>query len=398
MSNTLITPSIIAKEALVSFENEMCMGGLVHRDFKKEFVKIGSKVSVRKPVKFVASDGNTRVNQNVSESMTEITINKRKHVSWTFSMQDLTLTVAEYNKRYIQPAAAALANIVDSDLCALNTDFYMAVGTPGTAPALFATYAAGVQKANEQLWPRKDRHLVMNPRGHAALIDSFDANIFSSKITEAAIERGATGKIIDMTVWQDANIKTHTQGTMDLATPIVATQPTANSITMTDVAVGTQTVLIGDIFSMAGCYDVNPMSGDAYRHLKQFVCTKDMTQVAGAGTIEFEPAIITSGAYKTCSAVPTINGAILKFDGVSDASVVAAQDRNMIFHKNAMALVMVPLELPQGAAFKARETYKNLSIAVVKDFDIDEYEDIIRLDIMYGVKTLYRELGCLLVG
>jgi hypothetical protein len=397
MGNTLITPSVIAKEALISFENEMCMGGLVHRDFKKEFVKIGSKVSIRKPVKFVASDGNTRVNQNVSESTTDITINKRKHVSWTFSMQDLTLTVSEYNKRYIQPAAAALANIVDSDLCSLNTQFQMAVGNPGTAPALFATYAAGVQKANEQLWPRKDRHCVMNPRSHSALIDSFDANIFSTKITEDAILRGATGKVIDMTIWQDANIKTHTPGTIDWTTPVVATQPTANSITITDVAAAALTMLTGDIFTMAGAYDVNPMSGDAYRHLKQFVCTKDMVQVAGAGTIEFSPAVITSGAYKTCSAVPTIGGAIVKY-GTAEADCLLAQDRNMIFHKNAMALVMVPLELPSGAAFKARETYKNLSIAVVKDFDIDEYEDIIRLDIMYGVKMIYPEMGVILMG
>ncbi len=66
MANTLITPSVIAKEALMQLENNMVMGNLVHRDYKKEFVKIGSTVSIRKPVKFVASDGATRVNQDVS--------------------------------------------------------------------------------------------------------------------------------------------------------------------------------------------------------------------------------------------------------------------------------------------------------------------------------------------
>jgi len=391
MGNTLITPSIIAKEALISFENEMVFGGLVHRDYKKEFLKIGSKVSIRKPVRVLASDGASRVNQSVSESTTDITINKRKHVSWTFSMQDLTLTVSEYNKRYIQPACAALANIVDSDIASLHTGFYMHAGTPGTAPA-WASYLAAQQKANEQLWPKAGRSVVINPRAQAGLADALDTSIFSTKLTEDAIIRGAIGRTCDFTLYTDANIKTFTPGTMTATTPVVATQPTDKSITITG-GTTSGTILVGDIFTMAGCYDVNPMSGDAYRHLKQFTVTAATTLSGGAGTINFEPAIITSGAYKTCSAIPTVGGAVTKL-----ADAVTAQDRNMAFAKNAMALVMVPLELPEGASFMARETYKNLSIRVVKDYDIDEDEDIIRLDIMYGVKVLYPELGCLLIG
>jgi len=394
MANTLITPSIIAKEALLWFENNMVFGGLVHRDYKKEFVKIGSKVSIRKPVKFVASDGATRVNQNVSESTTDITINKRKHVSWTFSMQDLTLTVAEYNKRYIQPACAALANIVDSDLADLHSSFFMNVGTPGSAPSTFAVWLAAMQKADEQLWPRQNRSIVLNPRAKTSLLDSLDANIFSEKLTEDAIMRGACGKIVGMPIYEDANIKTFTPGTVVAGdTTIFATNPTTTTITVTGSG-GTHTWKVGDLFTIGGVYDINPMSRDAYRHLKQFVITEAVTESGGAATLTFYPAIITSGAYQTVSAAPEAGAAVVKPGTI----YTDAQDRNMCFHKNAMALVMVPLELPQGAAFKARETYKNLSIRVVKDYDIEEDEDIIRLDIMYGVKCIYPELSCLIFG
>ena len=394
MANTLITPSVIAKEALIAFENEMVFGGLVHRDYKKEFVKVGSKVSIRKPVKFVASDGATRVNQNVAESTTDITINKRKHVSWTFSMQDLTLTVEEYNKRYIQPACAALANIVDSDLSSLNLDFFMNVGTPGVAPATFATWLAAMQKAGEQLWPKQNRSIVLNPRAKTSLLDSLDANIFSEKLTEEAMIRGACGKIVGMPIYEDANIKTFTPGTVVAGdTTIYATNPTSTTITVTGGG-GTHTWKKGDMFTIAAVYDINPMSRDAYRHLKQFVITEAVTEVGGAATLTFYPPIITSGAYATVSAAPVAGAAIVK----PGTTYTDAQDRNMCFHKNCMALVMVPLELPQGASFKARETYKNLSIRVVKDYDIDEDEDIIRLDIMYGVRTIYPELGCIIFG
>ena len=59
MANALITPSIIAKEALMQLENNLVMGNLVHRDYKREFVKIGDTVSIRRPVKFDVTDGAT---------------------------------------------------------------------------------------------------------------------------------------------------------------------------------------------------------------------------------------------------------------------------------------------------------------------------------------------------
>src|SRR5574340_246402 len=99
MANTLITPSMIAKEALFQLRNNLVMGDRVYRDYKKEFVKVGDTVSIRKPVKFTAADGAVRVNQDVTESNTSITIDKQKHVSWVFSMKDLTLTIEEYSKQ-----------------------------------------------------------------------------------------------------------------------------------------------------------------------------------------------------------------------------------------------------------------------------------------------------------
>ena len=85
MANSLITPSIIAKEALVQLENNLVMSNNVHREYKKEFVKVGDTVSIRKPVKFYAADGATRVNQDVEEATTSITVDARKHVSWGFN-------------------------------------------------------------------------------------------------------------------------------------------------------------------------------------------------------------------------------------------------------------------------------------------------------------------------
>jgi hypothetical protein len=43
-------------------------------------------------------------------------------------------------------------------------------------------------------------------------------------------------------------------------------------------------------------------------------------------------------------------------------------------------------------------THNGLSIRVVKDYDVDADTEIIRLDILYGVKAIYPELACRLWG
>lgn len=389
MANTIVTPSIIAKEALMHLENEMVMGKLVHRDYKKEFVKVGNSVSVRKPVQFTVSDGTTRVNQDVTETTTSITIDKRKHVSWNFTTQDLTLSIEEYSERYIKPAMIALANKVDEDLCGLYVDVPAASGTAGTAPSTFAALAGVGQKMDEAA-ALQDRRLVLNPAGYWNLADGLKGTYVQS-LAKDIYRKGYLGEIASFSTYQDQNIKSHTKGTAT-GTPLSngATQTGASIVTDGWTASVTGILKKGDVITFAGVNAVNPISKASTGALKQFVVTADVdSDGTGNATISISPSITTSGAYQNASAAVADNSAI---------TVVGSHAANLAFCKSAFALVMCPLELPDGAAFKARESYKNMSIRVVKDYDIDADTDIIRLDILYGVKTLYPELACRLLG
>lgn len=51
MPNTFLTPDIIANEALMVLENNTVMAGLVHRDYSKEFNRVGDTITIRKPGK-----------------------------------------------------------------------------------------------------------------------------------------------------------------------------------------------------------------------------------------------------------------------------------------------------------------------------------------------------------
>lgn len=403
MANALITPSVIAKEALMQLENNLVFGSNVHREYKKEFAKVGDTVSIRKPVKFAVTDGATASVQDVTESTTPFVINKRKHVAWAFTTQDLTLTVDEYSTRYIQPAMIQLANQVDADLAALYKDVWNAVGTAGTTPSTFAGVAAAAKRLDKMAVPQDMRKLVLDPEAHWSLADGLKG-IYNQKRVEEFIGKGYLGNIADFDIFKDQNVSTHTKGTAT-GTPLVNggsqsyTAPTSAQLTANTYALITDgwtnsvtgIVKAGDVFTIAGVYSVNPISKQSTAELMQFTVTADANSGAATGpaTITVSPAIISAGPYQNVTAAPADNVAI---------TVVANHTANLAFHKNAFGLVTVPLELPDGVSFKAREQDKGISVRVIKDYDFTNDKDQIRIDILYGVKSIYPDLACRLLG
>lgn len=403
MANAIITPDIIAKEALMQLENNCVMGKLVHREYKKEFVKVGATVDVRKPVKFSVTDGATRTNQDVQEASTPFTVDKRKHVSWNFVTQDLTLSIEEYSERYIKPAMISLANQVDSDLLSLYKNVSQYVGTAGTTPSTFANLGAPAVRLDKGAVPSEERRMVLDPSAAFNVSDMLKS-LYNPEMVKGAIRGKSMGPIAGLETYMDQNVKTHTVGTWG-TTPLVAGASqsvtyanathtygsTSQSLNIDGLTTTTGTVKAGDRFTIAGVYAVNPVSKETLSNLQEFVAQTDVTaDGSGAATIVISPAIITSGAFQTVSAAPADNAAITRVS----SNYVA----NLAFHKNAFGLVTCPLELPDGAAWKARESHNGYSVRVVKDYDIDSDSDIIRLDILYGVKALYPELACVLMG
>lgn len=397
-SNTLITPTIIAKEALMMLLNNMVMGANVHRQYKNEFAKVGTSINIRKPNKFRATKAQARSNTNLAESNTSLTVATQAHVSWAFSSTELTMTVEDYSKRYIAPAAAALANQIDYDLTGLYVDVYNSVGTPGTTPGTFRALADAAQRLDEEAAPQDRRVGVFNPAAHWSLADGLKGT-FAQNVAKDIITRGFLGKIGNIDLYMDQNIRSHTTGLFtSSATPAINGNQGASTLVTSLSTNGwnsnSSTVKAGDVFTIAGVYAVNPMSGASTGVLRQFVCTANTTSSGGAmATLGISPGVLASTAYQTTSAQAG-TGALMTFVGTENT---ATYPQNLVFHPNAFALVTVPMELPAGV-WGARETYNGISIRVVKQYDIDADEEIIRLDILYGVKTLYPELAVRLWG
>lgn len=411
MPQTLLTPTIIAKEALMQLENSLVLGNSVHREYKKEFVKVGDTVTIRKPVKFYTADGATRVNQDVEEGSTQITINQRKHVSWGFNTQDLTLKIGDYSERYIKPAMITLANTMDAAGYNLYKKLWNHVGTPGTTPNTFARVSPAAQRQTEMAVPMSQRNLFLNPEAHYSIAGD-QVGLQQQSMVSTAYKEAQIGRIAGYSVMAAQNVRNHTTGTHTTgSTPLVngasqnvtydASRTTGTQSLITDGWANSTAVLKeGDVFTIAGVFAVNPVPGEGTTgktvmpYLQEFVVRADATSSgAGAATLTIAPAIITTGPYQTVSAAPADNAAI-----TVRGTEATAYPQNLAVHKNAFALVTCPLEMPDGVAFKARESHNGLSVRVVKDYDIDSDVDVIRLDVLYGWEAIYPELGCRLTG
>jgi len=403
MSNVLITPTIIAKEALMQLENNLVMGNLVHREYKKKFVKVGATVQIRKPVKFKAHSGadiTTGAINDVAESYIDFVINKQYNVSWLFSSSDLTLTVEKYSERYIKPAMIVLGNQIDAHLCGLYADVFNCAGAAGTTPATFSALGTAAQKMDEFAVPRDERRLVLNPAANWSMADALKG-LFDTSMIRQFVQKGKLTQIAGMDIYMDQNIAQHTHTTLG-GTIVTDTVSGVEHITTkgTDETCVIHTdgwtgdLVVGDVFTVAGVYSVNPVSKQTTGALQQFVVKTAFTGTTDS-PIVVSPAIVIAGdpagydGYQTVDAIPTVEAEIVP---------VASHAANLAFHKNAFGLVTVPMELPDGAAFKARESYNGLSVRVIKDYDILTDKETIRLDVLYGVKTIYPELAVRLLG
>jgi|SRR5450432_37317 hypothetical protein len=128
---------LVAVDALPVLVGNLVMGNLVNRDYEPILAHAGDTVNVPIPPIMVANniaEGGTVQTQNPNLGNAQIVLNT--HAEATFQIPDVTkvLAVPDLLKIYMEPAVAAIAQRIESDLLNLYAGFTAntPVGTPGT--------------------------------------------------------------------------------------------------------------------------------------------------------------------------------------------------------------------------------------------------------------------------
>ncbi|HRY07256.1 MAG TPA: P22 phage major capsid protein family protein [Hyphomicrobiaceae bacterium] len=413
MADTTLTADVIAKAALASMENEIGWLGEIYRAPEEEFskevngYKIGSTVNIRRPHDPRPRTGATMDLKNVIEGKVDFTVDKQIGHDFQFTSSDLALNITDLTKRVIKPAMINIVGEMARDVAEqMYQGFYNWVGTPGQTINSFSDFAKGPERLTEMSVPMADRIALLSPSDNWGMIGS-QTSLFNSGLVGDAYKEGQLGRVGGVNTFESQVVPTHTNGTWDATTPLTdgdaqnVTYDTAkNTWTQTLVTDGwdaSATITAGSVFTIAGVYMVNAVTKASTGILQQFVVTSAVTANATTTSdtnLTISPPIITSGPHQTV----TYSGS---FDGLAITPVGSASTgykQNMMFHKNAMALAVVPLAMPEGAVGGSRQSYKGFSCRVQPVYDGLNDVSAWRLDILYGRKLIDPRLGLRISG
>ena len=359
MGNTLLTPNIVANEALLVLMSNLTMAGLVHRDYADEFHQVGDTINVRKPAKFVAQNftGQTDV-QDITEGSVAVKMDRFRDVTVAVTSKQLSLDIKDFSKQVIEPALRAIAEAVDVDLIAVGIE--QALGSASVSGTPVLADIAGVGKVLDVAKaPRANRNLVLPPTilYKYNTLDNFAKQCY--KGDSEALKESEIGRVYTCDTYMSQNCPENQSATPGTATAYkVAGTAGATQFTVSDGSAASGTIKAGDQLIVDGYL---------------YTVTEDLTLSSGAGTLKVDQNI-----------PKTISTAV--------SATLIKKAHALGFHRNGLALVTRPLELPMGASKAAIASADGLSVRVVFDYDSATKTDKVSFDILYGIKALDRNL------
>jgi hypothetical protein len=293
MPNTILTPDIIAREALMVLRNNAVLSKLVHRDYADEFVAgVGDTITIRKPASFEAKEFNGSITvQDATETGVAVKMDKLLDVSFAVTSKEMTQDIADFSEQLLVPAMQAFADKIDKYIIGLEEEITNRVQFDGTQ-AMQDVVIDARKYLTDAAAPLTDRHFVYGSQIEADLLKT-DLFVSAERVGDegTALREASLGRKFGMDFYVDQNIAEKTTG-------------------------------------------------------------------EGESEVTYTPALA--------------------------------------FHKNAIALVTRPLELPLGASQSAIVNYDGFGLRVVYGYDQNSKTDTISIDMLCGVKLIDKNLAAVI--
>lgn len=372
-TNTLTTvvPQILA-QGLLALRGACVMPSLVNSNWGNEVSKKGSTIDVPIPSAIAAQDVTPSYvapdDAGVVPTEANIPLDQWKEAPFFLSDKERTEAINGVIPMQASEAIKALANTVNSYIFGLYPAIYGFEGTAGTTPfASDTTFATALRKRlNNQLAPTGgDRHCVLDPDAEANALNLRPFNDVNFGVDANDIREGKMARKFGFNWAMDQLVPTHTAGTASGAT----TDSTGYAIGLKTFALasaGTGTILVGDIFTIAG---------DA----QTYTVTSGDADVSGGGSVSFEPGLQV--AIEASAHALTLK---------------ASHVVNLAFHRDCFAFATRPLEDGDAAALgsiiqSAVDPISGLTLRL----EVTRQHKRVRwsFDILYGGLCIRPELG-----
>jgi hypothetical protein len=400
MANSILTIDMITRKALEILENNLVLTRNVNRQYDDSFAvegaKIGSTLRIRLPDRALVTDGAALQVQDDNEQFTTLTVSSQKHIGVNFTSAELTMQLDDFAERVLKPRISQLASSIDADVANSFKSIYQSVGTPGTTPSTSLVLLQAQQKLNEAAAVMSPRYATVNPAANAGLVEGMKGLFNPTDTISKQFKNGMMG--MGVLGFDEINmsqsIKQHTTGSWGTGITVTSTVSTQGSTTLGISFTGSsKTWNVGDVFTVAGVYAVNPQTRESTGSLQQFVVTQ-ATSGSSTATLTVSPAMYTADqALATIDAFPQASAVVTML-----GSAASTYAQNLVYHKDAITFATADLLLPQGVDMAARAVHNGISMRVVRQYDINNDRMPCRIDVLYGYSVIRPQMGVRLWG
>jgi len=400
MSNSILTIDMITRKSLEILENNLVLTRNVNRQYDDSFAvegaKIGSTLRIRLPDRALVTDGAALQVQDDNEQYTTLTVASQKHIGVNFTSAELTMQLDDFAERVLKPRISQLASSIDADVANAYKNIYQSVGSPGTTPATSLVLLQAQQKLNEAAAVMSPRYATVNPAANAGLVEGMKGLFNPTDTVSKQFKNGmmGTGVLGFEEINMSQSIKQHTTGDWGTSITVTSAVTTQGSTSLGISFTGSsKTWNVGDVFTVASVYSVNPQTRESTGSLQQFVVTSAVTGSSTA-TLTVSPEMYTStNALATIDSFPAASAVVTML-----GSANSQYAQNLVYHKDAITFATADLLLPQGVDMASRQVHNGISLRVVRQYDINNDRLPCRIDVLYGYSAIRPQMGVRMWG
>lgn len=409
MATAAITAQWVINDIAREYRNRTILIDSADRSYDSQFkvkgAKVGAQVQARLPFRPRGGSGAKLYKNPVVDQTTPLTITDQYNGGVELSSYTLSLEKSEIRRTVINPVVNHIVQYLEyQGFARLSKKIPNSIGTLGTSPTANITYSQGVAKLLDMMGSADDLTAILSSDQSAVLADAQKGNANPGFGRKDALRKGMfLGPMaLGVETWKASpNIYRHTSGSFSASTPLVnvagGVAEGASSV-VTD-GFNADTVLNeGDIFTFANVFEINSANFAATSRLRQFALT---AAASGATpTLQFTPPIYASGPQQNVNALPADNAAITVWaaNPAGGTLTATASAQGLIFAPGTVVLCMADAEeVDAPVCVFARDEEAGLSMRLTKNYNIEDDQNLARLDIFFGWNLIRPEWGALRV-
>lgn len=398
MANSFVsadTLGLIGKEAAYEWKNNNSFLNAAVRDYDNMYAdnvvyNPGDTIQVRLPNNFLTQEGNTVTAKDIKEATASVVLEDLLSVPLTYTTTDLTTKVglSNFMARVVRPAARSLTNVLNAKIALkAATQVSAYVGDATADLSAYSNIDDAAVKLDEMACSRAQmRYCALSPKQAGKLRSASSIqNSFLPSLNEEVTRNAQLGHLAGFDMMMDQAINYHTSGGAHVGATVKTTVTSgATSIVMTGLTVSTTGIIkAGDVFQLTGIYSVNPITLESTGNPMQFVATADAdSDGSGDATVSISPAIISD----TTNARRNVSGTVVATTAIT---FTASHRVNLAWAQDGLIIVapkLAPLDTPSSIVMQDPDT--GFSLRLSKSAEILDNANILRLDVLYGIRWL----------